>query len=93
MAVDTSSVAGIIAGRNPLEYTASNPVTLFLFQAIFIITLCQIIHIPLGYIKQPRVIAEVISGILLGPSVFGRIPDFTDTCFPSSSVPLLTLVG
>lgn len=93
MAVDTSSVAGIIAGRDPLVYSSSNPITLFLFQAIFIISLCQIIHIPLGYIRQPRVIAEVISGILLGPSVLGHVPNFTDTCFPKASVPLLTLVA
>lgn len=93
MAVSTSSVAGIIAGRDPLVYSSSNPLTLFLFQAIFIIALCQVVHIPLGYLKQPRVIAEVISGILLGPSVFGRIPDFTETCFPTASVPLLTLVA
>ncbi|CCH46917.1 K(+)/H(+) antiporter 1 [Wickerhamomyces ciferrii] len=93
MAVDTSSVAGIIAGRDPLKFTSGNPLTLFLFQAIFIIALCQIIHLPLGYMKQPRVIAEVISGILLGPSVFGRIPDFTSTCFPKESIPLLTLVA
>lgn len=93
MAVSTSSVAGIIAGRDPLVYSSSNPLTLFLFQAIFIIALCQVVHIPLGYLKQPRVIAEVISGILLGPSVFGRISDFTETCFPTASVPLLTLVA
>lgn len=34
-------------------------------------------------------IAEVIGGILLGPSVFGRIPGFTETIFPSQSIPTL----
>lgn len=43
--------------------------------------------------RQPRVIAEVIGGILLGPSVMGRIPNFTNTIFPSASMSNLTLVA
>jgi len=32
------------------------------------------------------VIAEVITGILLGPSVMGFVPGFTLNIFPSSSI-------
>jgi Kef-type K+ transport system membrane component KefB len=39
------------------------------------------------------VIAEVIGGILLGPSVFGRIPGFTNAIFPTASIPTLNLVA
>jgi Kef-type K+ transport system membrane component KefB len=39
------------------------------------------------------VIAEVIAGILLGPSVMGRIPGFTNAIFPAASIPNLTLVA
>lgn len=91
MAVETSSVAGIVAGRNPLDYSSSAPYTIFLFQAVFIILLCQIVHYPLGKLRQPKVIAEVVTGILLGPSVLGKAPNFTDTCFPAASIPGLTL--
>lgn len=91
MAVSTSSVAGVVAGLNPLVYSASSPYTIFLFQAVFIILLCQIVHYPLSKIQQPRVIAEVITGILLGPSVLGHVPKFTTTCFPTQSIPGLTL--
>lgn len=35
-------------------------------------------------------IAEVIGGILLGPSVFGRVPGFTNAIFPAASMPTLT---
>ena len=38
-------------------------------------------------------IAEVIGGILLGPSVMGRIPGFTTTIFPAAAMPNLTLVA
>ena len=46
-----------------------------------------------GRIRQPRVIAEVIGGVLLGPTVMGRIPNFTNTIFPSTSIHLLTLTS
>jgi len=39
------------------------------------------------------VISEVIAGILLGPSVFGRIPGFTASIFPPASISVLTLVS
>ena len=43
--------------------------------------------------RQPRVIAEVIGGILLGPSVFGQIDGFSDTLFPGDSIPILALTA
>jgi hypothetical protein len=39
-----------------------------------IIAFTQLLGLILGRIRQPRVIAEVIGGVLLGPTVFGRIP-------------------
>lgn len=91
--VTTSSVAGIVAGRNPLEYSSGSPYTLFLFQAIFIMIVCQLVHYPLKKIQQPRVIAEVLTGIILGPTVLGQIPDFSDNCFPTESKPGLVLMA
>ena len=43
--------------------------------------------------RQPKVIAEVLGGILLGPTAFGRIPGFTDHIFPSESIPYLSLTA
>jgi len=39
------------------------------------------------------VIAEVIGGIILGPSVMGHVPGFTNAIFPPASIPSLTLVA
>jgi Kef-type K+ transport system membrane component KefB len=63
----------------------------------------------LGKIKQPKVIAEVLGGILLGqfispivltaahsfvgPTAMGRIPGFTQHIFPIQSLPYLSLVA
>lgn len=62
-------------------------------QAGIIIVFCRLLHYPLSKLRQPRVIAEVIGGILLGPSVMGRIPGFTRAIFPAAAMPNLTLVA
>lgn len=53
----------------------------------------QLLSLPLRKIRQPRVIAEVLGGIVLSPSALGRIPGFTETVFPSASLPYLALVA
>lgn len=35
--------------------------------------------------RQPRVISEILGGILLGPTAFGRVPGFTKNIFPTDS--------
>ncbi|KAJ5115363.1 hypothetical protein NUU61_001122 [Penicillium alfredii] len=95
-AADTSRVSpqgGILEGGNPSHYDSKNPIVLFIIQAVIIIVLCRLLHWPLSKIRQPRVIAEVIGGIVLGPSVMGRIPGFTDAIFPKQSIPSLNLVA
>ncbi|EPQ58503.1 K/H antiporter 1 [Gloeophyllum trabeum ATCC 11539] len=87
------SQAGIIDGSNPTVYNPKDPITIFIIQAGIIIIFCRLLHWPLAKLRQPRVIAEVIGGILLGPSVMGRIPHFTSTIFPPASMPNLTLVA
>lgn len=62
-------------------------------QAGIIIIFCRILHYPLSKLRQPRVIAEIIGGILLGPSVMGRIPGFTSHIFPPASMPTLSLAA
>lgn len=88
-----ASQSGVIGGLNPSEYNPKDPITLFIIQAGLIIILCHLLHWPLSKIRQPRVIAEVIGGIILGPSVMGRIPGFRDAIFPQDSIPNLTLVA
>jgi len=53
----------------------------------------QFLSIFFNRIRQPRVIAEIIGGILLGPSVMGRIPGFQKAIFPPASLPNLNLTS
>jgi Kef-type K+ transport system membrane component KefB len=66
---------------------------LFIIQACIILLVCRALHFPLGYLRQPRVVGEVLGGIILGPSVIGRIPGFTDAIFPKESIPNLSNVA
>lgn len=84
---------GILEGENPTHYNPKDPIIIFIIQAGVIILFCRLLHWPLSKIRQPRVIAEVIGGVLLGPSVMGRIPGFTATIFPAAAQPNLALVA
>ena len=44
-------------------------------------------------ISEPSVIAEVITGIILGPSVFGYIPNYMERMFPPTSMATLQVVA
>ncbi|MCJ1307558.1 K(+)/H(+) antiporter [Agyrium rufum] len=88
-----SPQGGILEGANPSVYQSSNPIILFIIQAGIIVVFCRLLHIPLSRIKQPRVIAEVLGGVLLGPSVCGHIPGFTAAIFPTASMPNLSNVA
>lgn len=79
-----------LQGNNPL---ANDALALFLVQLCLILTVSRLLAIPLRYMRQPTVIAEVIGGILLGQSALGKIPGFTSTIFPPSSLPSLKLVA
>jgi Kef-type K+ transport system membrane component KefB len=84
---------GVLEGSNPSEYNPLDPIVIFIIQAGLIVIMCHLLHWPLSKIRQPRVIAEVIGGIVLGPSVMGRIPGFSEAIFPKASIPNLTLVA
>ncbi|CAE6384601.1 unnamed protein product, partial [Rhizoctonia solani] len=84
---------GILSGENPSHFDTANPIRIWVIQLILIVCMTQGLALVLAKIKQPRVIAEVIGGILLGPTAFGRIPNFSKTVFPPESLPYLSLVA
>ncbi|KAI9513308.1 cation/H+ exchanger [Russula earlei] len=85
--------AGIFAGLNPSSYNVNDPFVLWVIQSILILGVTQILSLLFGRIRQPRVIAEVIGGVILGPTVMGRIPNFTNRIFPANSLHLLSLTS
>lgn len=45
------------------------------------------------HLKQPSVIAEILTGIILGKSLFGKIPGYMDTLFPTPSLEGIELLA
>jgi Kef-type K+ transport system membrane component KefB len=67
---------------------------LLTLQACIIIAAARGIGMLARRVGQPAVIAEVIAGILLGPSLLGRVsPIAFETLFPKSSLSGLSLVS
>ncbi|CUA69152.1 K(+)/H(+) antiporter 1 [Saccharomyces cerevisiae S288c] [Rhizoctonia solani] len=93
MGVLTRRQGGILSGENPSHFDTANPIRIWVIQLILIVCMTQALALLFSKIRQPRVIAEVIGGILLGPTALGRIPNFSKTVFPPESLPYLSLVA
>jgi Kef-type K+ transport system membrane component KefB/nucleotide-binding universal stress UspA family protein len=71
-----------------------SPLTLFVIQAVVIIVLARLVGLVARKLGQPMVIAEVVAGIILGPSVLGVIsPHNLTALFPPDSLRLLNIVS
>jgi Kef-type K+ transport system membrane component KefB len=71
-----------------------SPLSLFIAQAALIIALSRLVGLAATKFGQPMVIAEVVAGILLGPSLLGVLSPVTmATLFPPSSMPLLGMMS
>ncbi|WRX24163.1 Cation/H+ exchanger - like 10 [Theobroma cacao] len=86
--IKTSS-NGAWQGDNPLDFAFP----LLIVQTTLILVLSRFLAFLLKPLRQPKVIAEIVGGILLGPSAFGRNEDYLHRIFPSWSMPVLETVA
>ncbi|OIV99640.1 hypothetical protein TanjilG_17450 [Lupinus angustifolius] len=76
---------GAFQHENPLHYA----LPLLIIQIILVVTFTRFLALICKPLRQPRVIGEIIGGILLGPSAIGRSQKFLDTFFPKKSLTVL----
>lgn len=77
-----------------MEQLLHSPLSRFIAQAVFIVATARVLGFLLRRIGQPMVIAEVVAGIVLGPSLLGWLwPGFFQVLFPSASIGLLSMVA
>ncbi len=56
---------------------------LFFMQIALILTVCRLVGLIARRLGQPQVVAEMIAGVILGPSVFGfLLPTIQESLFP-----------
>ncbi|HYO59813.1 cation:proton antiporter [Archangium sp.] len=73
---------------------AHNALTLLIVQFLVIIGVSRLIGRGARWMGQPLVIAEVLAGIILGPSLLGWLaPGAMEWLFPASSMPVLKMLS
>lgn len=82
-------VGSFIGGYNPLQAQIAQ----FLLQLAIIIMTSRFFGFILKKLHQPTVMAEVIAGLVLGPTLLCRIPAFKETVFPAESMANLKLIA
>ena len=69
-------------------------IVLVLAEVLIIIGLSRIVVQLFRFFNQPQVIGEIVSGIMLGPSLFGLIaPKWFAGIFPSETTPILNVLA
>lgn len=70
-----------------LAQNLGHPLAMLLFQIIAIILVARLFGFICKKIGQPRVVGEILAGIVLGPSLLGwYVPEFSATLFPPESL-------
>ncbi len=66
----------------------------FFFQVAFILGICKTVGAIARRLGQPAVVAEMVAGVLMGPSLFGWFaPGIQAQIFPKASLPIIYVVS
>lgn len=77
-----------------VHHHMTSTIGLLLMQIIVIVVVARAMGWVFRKIRQPSVIGEIVAGILLGPSLLGKVaPEVFETLFPASSISNIQLLS
>ncbi|KAL6610367.1 hypothetical protein ACP70R_040336 [Stipagrostis hirtigluma subsp. patula] len=79
----------IFQGGSPLQES----LPLLGVQLVLIVAVTRVLYFLLKPFKQPRIVSEIMGGIVLGPSVLSRSEAFKEAVFPARGEPVLSTVA
>ncbi|KAI5067490.1 hypothetical protein GOP47_0018018 [Adiantum capillus-veneris] len=80
---------GVLQGDNPLKFA----LPLLIIQTTVVLLVTRTMAWLFKPFRQPRVLAEIIGGVLLGPTGLGRSKTYLNALFPKSSLTLLDTIA
>ncbi|CAN6337319.1 unnamed protein product [Urochloa humidicola] len=85
----TGTGRNIFQGGSPLQES----LPLLGVQLVLIVAVTRVLYFLLKPFKQPRVVSEIMGGIILGPSMLSSNAAFKETVFPARGDPVLHTVA
>uniref|UniRef100_A0A803KS67 Cation/H+ exchanger transmembrane domain-containing protein n=1 Tax=Chenopodium quinoa TaxID=63459 RepID=A0A803KS67_CHEQI len=79
----------IFQGANPLDFSF----TTLLLEMSLVLILSQTMRFLLKPLKQPKVISDILAGIIIGPSVLGHNENFAKNVIPENSRYVIQNIG
>ncbi|KAB8114038.1 hypothetical protein EE612_053237 [Oryza sativa] len=76
------TMGGVWTGDNPLDFS----IPLLLFQILLITSTTRAATLLLSPLRLPTYISQILAGFLLGPSILGHLPHFSNLVFPVRSL-------
>jgi len=77
-----------------MAFLLHSPLTLLIAQLVVIIGVARLLGVAARKLHQPLVIAEIVAGIVLGPSLLGLVaPEVKDALFPPASLGVVGLLS
>jgi len=80
--------------REPGVLLSYSPLLHVLLALVTVVAMARVAGTLFGMIRQPPVIGEIVAGIMLGPSLLGRLaPSLSAYLFPASVAPALNVIS
>ena len=88
----TATTPEKVVASKTRDFTAT--VAVFFLAVVVVMLFARLMGAGVARFRQPRVMGEVLAGIILGPTVFGLLfPDLQRALFPPDVIPLIGVVA